>query len=78
MVQVVCIKETNFVFIAEEKALVHECSFDGKTYKNGQWIYVGDYLQCVCSPKFNGKCTFIVINSNIITPKKMYFKIKNF
>lgn len=33
--------------------------YDNKVYKNGQRFYVGDYLQCVCSPEFNGKYIFL-------------------
>ncbi|XP_050437453.1 uncharacterized protein LOC126843757 [Adelges cooleyi] len=41
-------------FCPEKKTAVHECVHDGKTYKDGQRFYVGDTLQCVCSPQFNG------------------------
>jgi hypothetical protein len=33
--------------------------YDNQVYKNGQRFYVGDYLQCVCSPEFNGKYIFL-------------------
>ncbi|CAI6366975.1 unnamed protein product [Macrosiphum euphorbiae] len=41
-------------YCPEEKAIGHECVYDNQVYKNGQRFYVGDYLQCVCSPEFNG------------------------
>ncbi|XP_060866116.1 uncharacterized protein LOC132941903 [Metopolophium dirhodum] len=41
-------------YCPEEKAIGHECVHDNQVYKNGQRFYVGDYLQCVCSPEFNG------------------------
>lgn len=43
------------MILAEQKEIVHECIYDGKTYKDGQRIYIDDYTQCVCSPEFNGK-----------------------
>lgn len=43
-------------FLAEDNnATIHECIYDGKTYKDGQQFNIkNDYL-CVCSPEFNGK-----------------------
>jgi len=42
-------------FLAKENATIHECVYDGKTYRNGQQFKIqNDYL-CVCSPEFNGK-----------------------
>ncbi|VVC31549.1 Hypothetical protein CINCED_3A008341 [Cinara cedri] len=41
-------------YCPEEKAIVHECTYNGNTYKNGERFHVGDFLQCVCTPEFDG------------------------
>ncbi|CAI6360225.1 unnamed protein product [Macrosiphum euphorbiae] len=42
------------LYCPKENATIHECVYDGKTYRNGQQFKIqNDYL-CVCSPEFNG------------------------
>lgn len=41
-------------FSAKKKEKVHECVYDDVTYKNGELIQINTYLQCMCSPDFNG------------------------
>jgi len=41
-------------FCPEEKSIVHECTYEGNVYKNGQRIYIGNDVKCVCSETFNG------------------------
>jgi len=44
------------IFSAEDNnATVHECIYDGITYKDGQQFKIKNDYQCVCSPEFNGK-----------------------
>ncbi|KAL5236199.1 hypothetical protein ACI65C_003609 [Semiaphis heraclei] len=46
--------ETESYCPEDNNATIHECIFDGKTYKDGQQFKIqNDYL-CVCSPEFNG------------------------
>ncbi|XP_050537078.1 uncharacterized protein LOC126903119 [Daktulosphaira vitifoliae] len=39
-----------------EKSKAYQCTYDGKTYNEGQRFYAdNDWMECVCSPKFDGK-----------------------
>ncbi|NP_001155713.1 uncharacterized protein LOC100166564 precursor [Acyrthosiphon pisum] len=46
--------ETESYCPGDDNATVHECIYDGITYKDGQQFKIKNDYQCVCSPEFNG------------------------
>lgn len=63
-------------FSAKKNEKVHECVYDDITYKNGELIQIDNYLQCICSPDFNGnnnnKWSWLIIVLNFYSQNVLW------